>query len=97
MKCVLHTGGEGGEGGKIKVFTAETLGKCWETQRIREQFKNTKKSKFDAITLPNVVDGVSGYHPQCYKYFQSSIKRTPAKTETGTFTCASTYIQNSSF
>lgn len=76
LKCVLHTGNDDA---KIILFTRETLEKCWETKRLREETKK-RKSKFDKIVLPTELDGVSGYHPQCYKYFQSGVKKASQST-----------------
>lgn len=28
-----------------------------------------KSSKFDSIVLPDQIDGKSGYHPSCYRWF----------------------------
>lgn len=81
-QCVLHTGNDSGN---IILFTHETLQKCWETKRLRDETKK-RKSKFDKIVLPTEPDGVSGYHPQCYKYFQSGIKKSPRTTDISTFT-----------
>lgn len=80
LKCVLHTGEESGS---ILPFTKTTLDKCWKIKQQRDETKK-RKSKFDAIILPNDVDGVSGYHPKCYKYFQASVKKISQQTKNGT-------------
>lgn len=46
----------------------------WKIAGRKSKFDwNQKKraSKFDSITLPTNVDGTSGYHVRCYKYFCS--------------------------
>lgn len=87
LRCVLHKTEEGQNSGKILLFTAEKLQKCWEVKRLRDE-STKKKSHFDSFKLPNDVDCLSGYHSQCYRYYQCSVKRP--KTETGTNT--NTYI-----
>lgn len=54
----------------IIPFTEATLQRCTEKKELRERARK-KKSKYDVIVLPGKVDGVSGYHASCYRYFCS--------------------------
>lgn len=60
--------------GKIVPFTEKSLEKCREKQALRQQ---QKKSKFRHIVLPEVANGLDGYHTQCFRLF-TAIK--PRKT-----------------
>lgn len=72
-RCCLHIG-EGNSKEKIVVFTEETLQRCYEKKSIRDRNKK-KKSKFDAIVLPERSDGIVGYHPSCSRYYCSVRER----------------------
>lgn len=73
LKCVLHIGIDKFKE-KIIAFTSDTLQNCHFKREIRQ--KATKKSKFDVINLPDTPDGISGYHPSCYRcYCAISIKK----------------------
>lgn len=68
-KCVLHTGIESSNE-QIKPFTTETLQKCTLKKQIRDS-EQKRGSKYDKIVLPEIANGVDGYHPSCYRYFCS--------------------------
>lgn len=53
-------------------FVEATLKKCQESAAKRAQY--CRKSKYNKIVLPAEIDGVIGYHPQCYKGFNASVK-----------------------
>lgn len=58
----------------ILPFTHETLLNCQQKKELRDNAKK-KKSKFDAIVLPEQVDGLAGYHASCYRYFCAVSKK----------------------
>lgn len=68
-KCWLHVG-QSLPKENIIPFTDETLKHCVKKKELREK-KKKKKSKYDIIVLPEKVDGISGYHASCYRYFCS--------------------------
>lgn len=54
----------------IKPFTIETLQKCYEKKDIRDK-ERKRTSKYDKIILPELANGIDGYHPTCYRYYCS--------------------------
>lgn len=67
-KCVLHIGPNDSTRERIIPFTLETLQNCQAKQQIRAS-ESKRKSKFDAIVLPESPDENSGYHASCYRCF----------------------------
>lgn len=80
-RCVLHIGSSISTE-KIIPFTEQTLQKCFMKKAIRDE-NSKKKSKYDAIKLPQSVDGIVGYHATCFRYYCSVSKKKDAiQTET---------------
>ncbi|XP_053949368.1 uncharacterized protein LOC128857645 [Anastrepha ludens] len=52
---------------KIIIFEEDKLKKCQHISKVRIAFD----LKYSDIVLPEIVDGVSGYHRLCYKAFTS--------------------------
>lgn len=77
LKCVLHVDDNYNDKEKIIAFTQTTLETCNNKKAIRIKIQK-RASKYDNITLPTHIDGSSGYHPQCYKYF-CSVKEKKVK------------------
>lgn len=65
----------------IAPFTAQTLVICEAKHNIHSQ---RPRSKYKRIILPTHVDGVSGYHPSCYRYF-TAVQNPKANTERGRY------------
>lgn len=66
--CVLHIDKTYDYTEKVIPFTEHTLERCHKKKEYRDACKK-KRSKFDAIVLPTVVDAKLGYHSRCYKFF----------------------------
>lgn len=65
---------------KIILFKEETIAKCRAKKEIRDQTKK-KKSKYDDIILPDVIDNTTGYHSSCFKsYCSISFKKTDSNS-----------------
>lgn len=66
-KCCLHIG-PSFSGENVILFTENSIEKCREKKEVRDSIKK-KKSKFDDITLPDVIDQTTGYHASCFKSY----------------------------
>lgn len=69
-KCLLHVDDTYDFNQKIIPFTEESLQNCHEKKSIRDEQKK-KASKFDKINLPEIADGIVGYHSLCYRCYCS--------------------------
>lgn len=78
MKCVLHIDKHVDPNEKIIAFTDKKLQICIEKKAIRDS-KKKKDSKYDQIVLPTQIDGVSGYHAKCFKYYRSITDANPPR------------------
>lgn len=65
---------------KVILFTTESLKNCYEKKEIRAR-ESKRKSKYDAITLPESADGHTGYHASCYRCFTNIRSKQPAVAE----------------
>lgn len=68
VRCCLHIGADTKE--NSIQFSDKTIQTCRAKKEIRDQCKK-KKSKFDDIELPEVIDDTTGYHPSCFRNFCS--------------------------
>lgn len=77
LKCVLHIGNSVSEE-IIKPLTTKLLKRLKEKRIIRHKIKQTtnRYSIYEQITLPETIDGLTGYHPACYKGYTSVVDKT---------------------
>lgn len=68
-KCCLHIG-EGHSTENIILFTKKTVQTCRNKKEIRDHRKK-KKSKFDDVILPSILNSTTGYHPSCFRSYCS--------------------------
>lgn len=67
-KCCLHIA-EGHSTENIILFTEKTLQTCRNKKETRDH--GEKKSKFDDVILPNILNPTTGYHPSCFRSYCS--------------------------
>lgn len=62
------------------LFSEDTINRCREKKEIRDKLKK-KKSKFDAITLPDAIDQNTGYHSSCFRSYNAvHLKKTDSSS-----------------
>lgn len=69
LKCCLHIGTASSTENVIQ-FTESSIQTCREKKAIRDNRKK-RKSKYDVIVLPDVIDQTTGYHPSCFRNYCS--------------------------
>lgn len=74
-KCCLHIGADTSTE-RIILFTEKSIQTCRSKKELRDKEKK-RKSKYDDVTLPDLIDQTTGYHASCFRNFTSvHLKKT---------------------